>query len=177
MKNVDPIELGVCDRLRDGGVQPWHDLRSAVFTQAVTEMRRLAVVLGGRESTVTGLAGTGDLEVTGLSGRNKLYGMRIGRGETPGQALEAMAVAGQTVEGAPAARLARDLAAQRSGDLPPDSLPLLEAVNRILDGAGDPAGLLAEAALPARRPPTAETGVPVGRRGLPTEPGGAGGDG
>jgi glycerol-3-phosphate dehydrogenase (NAD(P)+) len=177
MKNVYAIALGVCDGLGEGDGEPWHDLRSAVFTRAVTEMRSLAALLGGREATVTGLAGTGDLEVTGLSGRNKRYGMRIGRGETPGQALEAMAAAGQTVEGAPAARLARDLAEQRSGDLPPGSLLLLEAVNRILDGAGDPAGLLAAAALPARWPPTAWTGVPVGRRGLPTEPRGAGGDG
>jgi glycerol-3-phosphate dehydrogenase (NAD(P)+) len=151
MKNVYAIGLGVCDGLGETGGQPWHDLKSAVFAQAVAEMRRLAVVLGGREPTVAGLAGTGDLEVTGLSGRNKLYGVRIGRGEPAGQALETMAAAGQTVEGAPAARLARELAAQRARELPPGSLPLLDAVNDILDGATGPAGLLAEAALPARR--------------------------
>jgi glycerol-3-phosphate dehydrogenase (NAD(P)+) len=156
MKNVYAIGLGVCDGLAEAGGEPWHNLKSAVFTQAVTEMRRLAAVLGGREATVVGLAGTGDLEVTGLSGRNKLYGVRIGKGEPAGQALEAMAAAGQTVEGAPAARLARELAAQRERDLPPGSLPLLKAVNDILDGAADPAGLLAEAALPARRPAPAE---------------------
>jgi hypothetical protein len=44
----------------------------------------------------------------------------------------------------PAARLARDLAAQLGLDL-----PLLEAVNRILDGAADPAALLADAVLPS----------------------------
>jgi glycerol-3-phosphate dehydrogenase (NAD(P)+) len=151
MKNVYAIGLGVCDGLGETG-EPWHDLRSAVFTQAVTEMRHLAGVLGGREATVVGLAGTGDLEVTGLSGRNKLYGVRIGRGEPAGRALEAMAEAGQTVEGAPAARLARELAEQRADQLPRGSLPLLGAVNGILDGDADPAGLLAEAALPARRP-------------------------
>jgi glycerol-3-phosphate dehydrogenase (NAD(P)+) len=156
MKNVYAIGLGVCDGLAEGGGEPWHDLKSAVFTQAVTEMRRLAAVLGGREATVVGLAGTGDLEVTGLSGRNKLYGVRIGRGEPAGEALAAMARAGQTVEGAPAARLARELAEQRAAELPPGSLPLLAAVNDILDGAPDPAGLLAEAALPARRQAQAE---------------------
>jgi glycerol-3-phosphate dehydrogenase (NAD(P)+) len=156
MKNVYAIGLGVCDGLAEASGEPWHDLRSAVFTRAVTEMRRLAGVLGGREATVVGLAGAGDLEVTGLSGRNKLYGMRIGRGEPAGEALEAMAAAGQTVEGAPAARFARELAEQRAAGLPPGSLPLLAAVNDILDGAADPAGRLAEAALPARRPAQAE---------------------
>ena len=63
-----------------------------------------------------------------------------------------MTAAGQTVEGAPAARLARELAEQRADQVPPDRLPLLHAINAILDGAADPAELLAEAALPARRP-------------------------
>ena len=103
----------------------------------------LAVAVGGREETVLGLAGLGDLEVTTLSGRNRAFGARIGRGEAPAAALAAMAAAGQTVEGVPAARLARDLAARLGLDL-----PLLEAVNRILDGVPDPAALLAEAALP-----------------------------
>jgi glycerol-3-phosphate dehydrogenase (NAD(P)+) len=123
-------------------------------------MRRLAVALGGREETVLGLAGVGDLEVTSLSGRNRVFGTRVGRGEPPSEALAAMAAAGQTVEGVPAARLARELAARlepRSpGDRPggpPDppgqgALPLLAAVNAILDGHPDPAALLAGAVLP-----------------------------
>lgn len=109
-------------------------------------MRRLAAALGGREETVLGLAGLGDLEVTSLSGRNRELGARVGRGEPPGQALAAMAAAGQTVEGVPAARLARDLATQAGPELGP--LPLLEAVNRVLDGTPDPAAELAAAALP-----------------------------
>jgi glycerol-3-phosphate dehydrogenase (NAD(P)+) len=107
-------------------------------------MRRLAAALGGREETVLGLAGLGDLEVTSLSGRNRVFGARVGRGEPPGQALAAMAAAGQTVEGAPAARLALELAAQHELDL-----PLLAAVNRVLDGASDPAAELAAAVLPS----------------------------
>jgi glycerol-3-phosphate dehydrogenase (NAD(P)+) len=142
-KNVYAIAVGLCHGLSEAGGQPWHDLAAAVFTQAVAEMRRLAVALGGRQETVLGLAGLGDLEVTSLSGRNRVLGARIGRGEPPDQALAAMAAAGQTVEGVPAARLALDLA----GDLPAE-LPLLAAVNHILDGAPDPAALLATAALP-----------------------------
>jgi glycerol-3-phosphate dehydrogenase (NAD(P)+) len=143
-KNVYAIAVGVCHGLTEAGGEPWHDLAAATFTQAVAEMRRLAVALGGREETVLGLAGLGDLEVTSLSGRNRVFGTRVGRGEPPAGAQAAMAAAGQTVEGVPAARLARDLAA-RLGVV---DLPLLEAVNRILDGAGDPAALLAGAVLP-----------------------------
>ena len=146
-KNVYAIAVGVCHGLTEAGGQPWHDLAAATFTQAVAEMRRLAAALGGREETVLGLAGVGDLEVTSLSGRNRAFGARVGRGEPPGEALAAMAAAGQTVEGAPAARLALELAGTLGADRPA-SLPLLAAVNRILDGHPDPAALLAAAVLP-----------------------------
>jgi glycerol-3-phosphate dehydrogenase (NAD(P)+) len=152
LKNVYAIAVGVCHGLTEAGGEPWHDLAAATFAQAVAEMRRLAVAVGGREETVLGLAGLGDLEVTTLSGRNRAFGARIGRGEAPAAALAAMAAAGQTVEGVPAARLARDLAARLAPGPPGDPLgrlPLLEAVNRILDGDPDPAALLAQAVLPS----------------------------
>jgi glycerol-3-phosphate dehydrogenase (NAD(P)+) len=155
-KNVYAIAVGVCHGLTEAGGEPWHDLAAAAFTQAVAEMRRLAVAVGGREATALGLAGLGDLEVTSLSGRNRVFGARVGRGEPPGRALAAMAAAGQTVEGVPAARLAlelasahgvgRDPAAATAG--PRAGLPLLAAVNRVLDGAPDPAAELAAAVLP-----------------------------
>jgi glycerol-3-phosphate dehydrogenase (NAD(P)+) len=154
-KNVYAIAVGLCHGLGEAGGQPWHDPAAATFTQAVAEMGRLAVALGGRQETVLGLAGLGDLEVTSLSGRNRVLGARVGRGEPPAEALAAMAAAGQTVEGVPAARLARDLAAQlarerpdEAGDLPA-RLPLLAAVNRLLDGDPDPAALVAAAVLPS----------------------------
>ena len=143
-KNVYAIAVGVCHGLTEAGGEPWHDLAAATFAQAVAEMRRLAAALGGREETVLGLAGLGDLEVTSLSGRNRVFGARVGRGEPPGQALTAMAAAGQTVEGVPAARLALELASA----LGMGGLPLLAAVNRVLDGAPDPAAELAAAVLP-----------------------------
>jgi glycerol-3-phosphate dehydrogenase (NAD(P)+) len=143
-KNVYAIAVGVCHGLTEAGGEPWHDLAAATFAQAVAEMRRLAAALGGREETVLGLAGLGDLEVTSLSGRNRVFGARVGRGEPPDRALAAMAAAGQTVEGVPAARLALELASARGMG----GLPLLAAVNRLLDGAPDPAAELAAAVLP-----------------------------
>lgn len=113
-KNVYAIALGVCDGLGETATDamPWHNLKAATFARAAREMRLLATALHGTADTVHGLAGVGDLEVTGLSGRNKVYGARLGRGERAGQALAQMRDAGQTVEGVSAAGYALELARQ-----------------------------------------------------------------
>jgi glycerol-3-phosphate dehydrogenase (NAD(P)+) len=147
MKNVYAIALGVTDGLGELGGEPWHDLKAATFAQATAELQRLAAALGGRAETAVGLAGVGDLEVTGLSGRNKVYGTRIGKGETAQSALDAMVAANQTVEGVAAARFASDLVAERAID----DLPLLQAITEVLDGAEEPGQRIAEAVLPAKR--------------------------
>lgn len=148
MKNVYAIALGLADGLEERDGQPAHDLKAATFAQAVRELVVLAELVGGRVETAVGLAGVGDLEVTGLSGRNKVYGSRIGRGEPAADALAAMVAAEQTVEGVPAARLAADLVDQRGDDSLWPSLPLLRAVLETLDGQPDPAPRIAEAVLP-----------------------------
>ncbi|HEY2172421.1 MAG TPA: hypothetical protein VGH85_01280 [Mycobacteriales bacterium] len=152
MKNVYAIALGICDGLGDAAGSPRHNLKSAVFARALREMRSLSDALGGDPATVYGLPGAGDLEVTGLSGRNKVYGARIGAGERPRAALTVMHRAGQTVEGAAALPLAAELgtALQATDRLAPDALPLLAALGRILDDGVDPQHTLAEASLPGR---------------------------
>ena len=99
MKNVYAIALGLADGLEERDGEPYHDLKAATFARALQEMVVLSAMVGARRETAMGLAGAGDLEVTGLSGRNKVYGSRIGRGEQPSEALDAMAAAEQTVEG------------------------------------------------------------------------------
>jgi glycerol-3-phosphate dehydrogenase (NAD(P)+) len=131
---------------------PWHDLKSAVFAQAVREMAELAVAVGGSAATVYGLAGTGDLQVTGLSGRNRAYGERLGAGEGAQEALEAMTAAEQTVEGVAAVGMATALAEQLFPDAPA-RLPLLYAVAGMIAGTADPLTQLAAAALPPPLPP------------------------
>ncbi len=134
LKNVYAIALGVCHGLADAGGEPFHDLNALVFTRAVAEMGALAVALGGEMGTVTGLAGVGDLQVTALSGRNRVYGARIGAGERPDEALRLMREAGQTVEGVPtattAARLLDQLVAE--GAVARDDFPLLAAIEELL---------------------------------------------
>jgi glycerol-3-phosphate dehydrogenase (NAD(P)+) len=147
MKNVYAIALGLADGLQERDDLPYHDLKAATFAQALREMMVLSDLVGARRETATGLAGAGDLEVTGLSGRNKVYGLRIGRGERPSDALAAMEAAEQTVEGVPAARLARDLVDQRDAAAW-DALPLLRAVLALLDDAPDPVAAVVAAVLP-----------------------------
>ncbi len=149
MKNVYAIALGIADGLEEATGFAHHNLKSAIFAQAVREMSIVSVAFGARPETAYGLAGVGDLEVTGLSGRNKVYGVRIGRGEGAHEALAAMEAAEQTVEGVPAAGLASTLVAQAGDDLV-EQLPLLKAVTAILGGAAHPDQLVADAALPGR---------------------------
>jgi len=146
MKNVYAIALGICQGLgTQGDGEPFHNLQSAVFAQAVAEMGALAQELGGRAETVHGLAGSGDLEVTGLSGRNKVYGERLGRGEAPDAALREMRDAGQAVEGVAAARLAGTLVEQREVA---ERFPLLQALRRLIGPGADPVQALSVACLP-----------------------------
>lgn len=150
MKNVYAIALGISDGLEEATGIPHHNLKSATFTQACREMSLLGQALGAQPETAFGLAGVGDLEVTGLSGRNKIYGVRIGRGETAKEALEEMARLEQTVEGVPAAGLAGKFVSQHAPQLE-GKLPLLAAVHEIIYGSvEDVKGLIASAVLPAR---------------------------
>jgi glycerol-3-phosphate dehydrogenase (NAD(P)+) len=151
LKNVYAIALGYTDGLAASTSQPWHDLKSAIFAQGVREMGTVAEALGGSASTAFGLAGTGDLQVTGLSGRNRIYGERIGAGQSPAHALEAMRAEEQTVEGAAAIGTAVALARQLFLD-PVSRLPLLHAIDAILAERGDPLQELVSASLPARIP-------------------------
>lgn len=131
LKNVYAIALGIADGLPTDdptGEQPWHDLRAALFTRAVRELSEATALAGGDPATPYGPAGVGDLEVTGLSGRNKVFGARVGAGERPSVALDAMAAQGRLVEGVPAAHLARGWV---GADL--DRLPLLAALGDLLD--------------------------------------------
>ena len=113
-------------------------------------MSILGTSQGANEKTAFGLPGVGDLEVTGLSGRNKFYGVRIGRGEGPKEALEEMARLEQPVEGVPAAGLALKFVEQHAPELR-DQLPLMNAVIDVLSGqVEDVKARIGQVVLPAR---------------------------
>ena len=77
LKNVMAIAAGVSDGLGLG-----HNTRAALITRGLTEIRRLGVRLGANPRTFTGLAGMGDLVLTctGDLSRNRMVGLKLGRG-------------------------------------------------------------------------------------------------
>lgn len=115
LKNVLAIAVGMCDGLTEAKGRPMTNTKAALFSRGLVEMARLARAMGGRESTVLGLAGAGDLFVTVLGGRNGRFGRLVGAGLSPAKALEEMAV---TVEGFENAREAMELAGSLGVDLP-----------------------------------------------------------
>jgi len=148
MKNAYAIALGVADGLERITGMPHHNLRAALFPLAVREMGTLAEGLGGRRETVDGLAGSGDLQVTITSGRNRLLGERIGSGESAEFAAQTLAASGTTVEGYPAVgfghRLAECLIAD--GTATADEFSLLIALQHIFTTAVPPLAALWAAA-------------------------------
>jgi glycerol-3-phosphate dehydrogenase (NAD(P)+) len=104
LKNIIAIAAGVGD-----GVGFGDNSKAALVTRALAEIRRLGVACGAQAETFAGLSGLGDLTVTCFSqlSRNRKFGERIGRGETPEQIL---ASGTPLAEGYPTARAAYQLA-------------------------------------------------------------------
>jgi glycerol-3-phosphate dehydrogenase (NAD(P)+) len=104
-KNVIAIAAGAVI-----GAGLGENARAALVTRGLSEVRRLAVALGGREETVMGLSGLGDLLLTctGPSSRNFTLGQALGRGESLDNILAGRTVVteGVTTAGALVARAA-----------------------------------------------------------------------
>ena len=84
LKNVIAIAAGIVDGLGYG-----HNTVAALITRGLAEISRLAVALGARPDTLSGLAGLGDLVLTctgGLS-RNRRLGHALGAGHSVGEAV------------------------------------------------------------------------------------------
>src|SRR5262249_61414239 len=87
LKNIVAIAAGVCDGLGLG-----HNSVAALITRGLAEITRLAVACGGRQETMAGMAGLGDLVLTctgGLS-RNPSVGVELGRGAKPPENISGM---------------------------------------------------------------------------------------
>lgn len=119
-KNVVAIAVGIAEGvskrfLDTAPVHAYANARAAMFAQGMMDMVRLAEAEGGHASTVVGLAGSGDLYVTCIGGRNGRFGQLLGSGSTPEEALRTI---GSTVEGVPNTAVALELARRHSIDLP-----------------------------------------------------------
>jgi glycerol-3-phosphate dehydrogenase (NAD(P)+) len=138
-KNVAAIGAGILEGIAQSRQRDMKNARSALFAQAVHEIADLVQALGGRRETALGRAGMGDLMVTSIGGRNRLYGEAIGLGGEPGHVLGDMKGRGMTVEGAEAVDDVHALVLEHGLDL-----PLHEAVYGVLQ-EGRPATTVLEA--------------------------------
>lgn len=112
LKNVFAIAAGASDGFGLGD-----NTKAGLVTRALAEMMRLGVSMGGRRESFYGLSGVGDLMVTCFSphSRNRMFGERLGRGETPDQITASL----QTVaEGVPTARSALQCARKLGVEVP-----------------------------------------------------------
>jgi glycerol-3-phosphate dehydrogenase (NAD(P)+) len=113
LKNVVAIAAGVCDGLGLG-----HNSVAALITRGLAEITRLAVACGGRQQTMAGLAGLGDLVLTctgGLS-RNRSVGVELGRGRKLPDIIAGMH--GMVAEGVFTTHAAVGLARARGVEMP-----------------------------------------------------------
>ncbi|MDQ0504645.1 NAD(P)H-dependent glycerol-3-phosphate dehydrogenase [Xanthobacter agilis] len=104
VKNVIAIACGML-----AGAGFGENTRAALITRGLDEMKELAVCLGGRRETVTGLSGMGDLMLTCSSpqSRNFRYGFARGAGRSDADAFDGAPV---LVEGRHNAVTVTDLA-------------------------------------------------------------------
>jgi glycerol-3-phosphate dehydrogenase (NAD(P)+) len=149
LKNIVAIAAGVCDGLGLG-----HNSVAALITRGLAEITRLAVACGGRQDTMAGLAGLGDLVLTctgGLS-RNRSVGVALGKG----QKLEAIIAGmhGMVAEGVLTTKAAIGLAHKMGVEM-----PITEQMHAILQQGKSPK----EAIRDLMSRPSRSEGMGVGR--------------
>jgi len=95
MKNVMAIAAGACQGLGYG-----MNSLAALVTRGLAEMTRLAAAVGARGSTLSGLAGLGDLVLTctGTLSRNKYVGEQLGKGKRLSETLTGMRMVAEGVD-------------------------------------------------------------------------------
>jgi glycerol-3-phosphate dehydrogenase (NAD(P)+) len=127
MKNVMAIAAGACQGLGLGS-----NALAALITRGLAEMTRLAVALGARPETLSGLAGLGDLVLTctGSLSRNRYVGVELGKGRTLHEIRANMRMVTEGVDtAAPLLALARENHIE---------MPITEQVDAILHAGKSP---------------------------------------
>jgi glycerol-3-phosphate dehydrogenase (NAD(P)+) len=86
MKNIIAIAAGIID-----GVKAGDNAKAALLCRGLAEISRLGLAMGAKPLTFAGLTGLGDLVTTCISpkGRNRSFGERVGKGQTPQLAEDA----------------------------------------------------------------------------------------
>lgn len=123
IKNVIAIACGIVT-----GKQMGESARAALLTRGIAEIARLAVALGGKEETLLGMCGVGDLVLTcsSMKSRNFSLGMALGEGKTLEEVLGSR---NSVTEGVYTAQSTLELAKKLN-----ISMPITEAVCEALSG-------------------------------------------
>lgn len=123
LKNVIAIAAGIAE-----GLQLGHNANAALVTRGIVEVSRLSVASGGRQETLNGLSGLGDLVLTctGDLSRNRKFGIALAQGMSVDQAR---AHVDQVVEGERSTRAVCKLAEELDIDM-----PISNCVNDVLNG-------------------------------------------
>ena len=127
MKNVMAIAAGACQGLGLGS-----NALAALITRGLAEMARLAMALGARAETLSGLAGLGDLVLTctGSLSRNRFVGIELGKGRSLREILANMRMVAEGVHTTePLLALAREHQIE---------MPITEQVDAILHAGKSP---------------------------------------
>ncbi len=127
LKNVIALGAGICSGLGLGS-----NSVAALVTRGLAEITRLAVVLGGKERTLSGLAGLGDLVLTatGNLSRNRAVGLQLGQGR---KLPEILAQTPMVAEGVFTCRAAYELSLRHRV-----SLPIIAQMHEVLHENKEP---------------------------------------
>ncbi len=136
IKNVVAIGAGVLHGMGLG-----FNAAAALITRGLAEMTRLAVAMGGKQQTLAGLAGLGDLVLTctGDLSRNRTVGIELAHGRKLDEIVSSMRM---VAEGIKTTNAAVDLAQRYSVEMPISEqmfqmlhfgLPPREAIQRLME--------------------------------------------
>ncbi len=127
LKNLIAVAIGIVD-----GVGYGENTKASIITRGLAEMTEFAVSLGAQPSTLSGLAGLGDLIATCQSplSRNNTAGRLLGQGYRFDEVVRAM---NQTAEGLASVAPILTLAAANGVDM-----PIVSQVGEVLAGRLDP---------------------------------------
>jgi glycerol-3-phosphate dehydrogenase (NAD(P)+) len=134
LKNVIALSAGIVAGLGLG-----FNSAAALITRGISEITRLAVACGGRQQTLAGLSGVGDLVLTctGSLSRNRTVGLELGRGRKLPEILEGLH--GQVAEGVRSTTAALGLARQHGVEM-----PITEQMEAILHHGKSPSDAIRE---------------------------------
>ena len=124
------IQGAIADQM--GATMLSYGVLAALVTRGLAELTRLAVALGGRPETLSGLAGLGDLVLTctGTLSRNRHVGAELARGR---QLSEILASTKMVAEGVKTTDAAIALGARHGIEL-----PIAVQMADVLSGRKDP---------------------------------------